>query len=402
VLAFGELTVTGKVVYTTGVPAPNFAVVVAGRGPFVSDGSGEFVVTNVPVPYDAIVFNGPAGRAAVWRGLTRPDPTFTIEGPLPPSVTPSMIDGKVSGGAGLPVPPNHETQLGFGVEDGLAFASATPDPVTGLYAVSSFVWLGPFSTTLHVTALQYAVDLDGLPTTFTGYGTIPAPILVGDTLMNQDIVMGPVATTTLSGTVATAPGITAFVRLVFLDLPGNGFAFLPTDVSPSVNFSLKAPDAPGVGRAVLVEGVDTGGNMVIAIRRNLPAPATGVNLSIPASTGLAFPVDGATGVGYSTAFQVTASPGDRVFAAEFRPNVGSGPQITVYTTSSTFTIPDLSAYGLGLPAGTLYSWSVEALGPASSVDDAAVPQSLIFFLQTLGGDDVFQARTDTWDFTFGS
>ena len=396
--SFGDLTVSGKVVLPTGDPAPNVAVVIAGRGPFVTDSNGEFLVTDAPVPYDAIVFDGAAGSADVWRGLTRPDPLFTLDFPFTDFPHDVAVDGTVTGGVGLPVPMTHETVVGYGIEGGLTFTSDHPDDVTGAYARSELGWAGPFSSDLYITALQYELDVDGLPSSFTGYGTITAPVSSGDTLINQDIVMGPVATTTVSGTLATPAGLTGTVGILFLGLPGDGALGLPTAVLSAPNFALQAPDAPGVTRGLLLFGVDSVSNQIAVTRTNLPAPAAGLDLSLPSVSGLVFPVTGATGVGHATEFRVTPSPGDRVFTFDFRATSGPGPRIRVHTSSSVVRIPDLSAYGMGLPAGTEYDWSVRGVGPASSVDDAAVERTLLVFLPLLGDGNGFTTASATWTF----
>ena len=396
--AFGDLLVTGKVVTATGDPAPNIAVVIAGRGPFVTDGSGMFVVSDAPVPYDAIVFDGAAGTADVWRGLTRADPIFTVDFPFTDFPYTAAVDGAVTGGVGPPVPLTHETKVGYGIDGGFMFTTDEPDPTTGLYATPDLGWGGPVASDLHITALQYQLGPDDAAANFTGYGTITAPVVTGDTLINQDIVLGPVATTTISGTMSLPAGVSGAVGIVLIGLPGDGFLTLPTALSLSPTFSFQAPDAPGLTRGLLLFGVAGTANQVTVSRTDLPAPATNLDLVLPTPTGLVLPVSGATGVDHATQFRVTASPGDRVFRVAFGPTTGPGPKIRVHTTSSTVRIPDLSAWGMGLPAGAEYEWSVRADGPASSLDDAAVELHRLVFTQILNGGNGFSTGSDTWTF----
>jgi hypothetical protein len=104
----GSLEVQGRVVDFAGRGAPNIGVVVDGRGPFLTDENGRFVVKAVRPPYWTVLLIGATGSADVWVGLTRADPQFTIEAFDPGSLSQTSFSGTLSGGAGFPLPANQE------------------------------------------------------------------------------------------------------------------------------------------------------------------------------------------------------------------------------------------------------------------------------------------------------
>ncbi len=101
----------------------------------------------------------------------------------------------------------------------------------------------------------------------------------------------------------------------------------------------------------------TGGTSNILIRLDTPPHLT-------------VPLSGATGVDSATQFQWTAGAG--VYLVSVRPSgSGSPPRFTILTMNTSTYLPNLTAFGLGLPPGTLYHWDVTQFAPVSSVDFAA-------------------------------
>ena len=52
------------------------------------------------------------------------------------------------------------------------------------------------------------------------------------------------------------------------------------------------------------------------------------------------------------------------------------PAISVYTTQTDITLPDLSALGLTYPKNTTYQVRVGGLGPYADTDDALGPEGI--------------------------
>ena len=42
--------------------------------------------------------------------------------------------------------------------------------------------------------------------------------------------------------------------------------------------------------------------------------------------------------------------------------------VTIYTSGTQATLPDLSAFGMDLPANTEFTWQIQGVGPAASLD----------------------------------
>ena len=76
---------------------------------------------------------------------------------------------------------------------------------------------------------------------------------------------------------------------------------------------------------------------------------------------------------------------------------GPGPAIGLTTPDPSATIPDLSAYGLGIPPGATYEWACQTLGSGFTVDDFAAdgPTTLLDL------DEGFLQLSDMWTFTTG-
>jgi hypothetical protein len=274
------------------------------------------------------------------------------------------------------------------------------DPTTGLYDETSLQWVGPSPTDVTVHGLQYEVDADGRPVQFTGHGTLQAVAATGLPYVNQDVVLGAVPTTTVSGEMVLPAGLNLVARYSLLRPNARTLMPLTFDQVQTTTFSLAYPDVAGLERSALfLAGVEFGASVAV-LREQLPAPTANLTVTLSAATQLALPIDGAAGVGYDTDFLVTPSPGDRVFRATWQPSGDAGPTIRLFTTEAVFRIPDLRDYGVALPPGALYEWTVDAFGPATAVDDVAVLVTLGLLYEFYGGDGAFRASGGDWTFFF--
>jgi len=361
----GGITVTGTVLGPNDQPYPDAPVVLAGHPLVVTDAAGVFTVTGVAVPYTASVLNGADNEANTYAGLTRSDPTLRSTREVIPEPM-ALVAGLVSGGAGFPQPANHATKLYVATDHGRG-TILTPNTVTGIYNLSPLPWQGAAQTTARMIAYQYEADAAGLPINFTGLGTLDIVVNHLDALIGQNIVMAPLSDTTLSGTVNVPPGYTVFLAGGFAQHSNGMAAVFPPYTSGTSAFSLVVPNVAGVTRGLIATAVGPAGGGSRLYRKNLPAPAVGLVVNMPEIAEALQPGNGATGVGFGTPFLATSVPGV-VYQIEFRPN-GPGFKLTLHTTSSNFTIPDLSAFGFGLLPSVNYDWSVRALGPYASLDD---------------------------------
>ena len=401
-LPTGSLTVTARVISVAGQPLANVAIWISGHGPFRTDGNGEITVQNMPSPYEAVVVNGTDATADFWPTLTRPDPVFVLD-PDDGVLSGASIDGAVTGGIGWPVPPTHTTRVYITYQDAIGGASATADPATGAYSFNNLTWKGPLAVAATLFGIQFLADVNGDPVSFTGFGFLEIPLLsTNSVLTNQDIVLNPVPTTMITGTMNLPPGMTPVDAVVALRAGGPRFLALPSTPTFLPSFTKFAPVVAGIPRD-LVAAATSPESFVFVVRQDLPDPALNIVVDVPAPTGLVLPIDNFTGVDHDTVFQITPTPGGRVFSVRFGRNSGTGPTIILHTTESSFTIPDLSAFGVTIPQGADYNWSVSANGPLDSLDEAAVAPTSVYFTPVFsnGTGDPFTATTPHRDFTFG-
>ncbi len=126
--------------------------------------------------------------------------------------------------------------------------------------------------------------------------------------------------------------------------------------------------------------------------------ASGVAITLPVGPELSLPIDATTGVTKSSLFSWSPVP-NSVHALVFQPPLGK-PRYIVLTTAAADSIPDLSTAGLGLPAGTNYSWSVFSFGPFASVDAAAGASGfLVGVVGSMPTSDAFTGRSGSRGFT---
>jgi hypothetical protein len=398
----GNLMVTARVVSYAGTPVSGVSVWISGQGPFFTDAAGEVVVQGAPSPYVAVVVDGTSATADYWDGLTRPDPVF-IDTRVPQAPFTADIDGQVTGGLGFPTPPNHETRvMTLFAPDALGGDYVTADPATGAYAFANTGWIGNPTSDYQLVGMQYLADASGAPLTFTGFGATVVSAIWPGASIHQDVPLFPASTDTISGTVNTLPGQVAVGFMMTLET-STGIVLTGPNVTGftstlSINFPVVGNLAPGV--LVFAENFSLT-NFMFAWRRNLPVPPTNVTVDVPAASEELLPVNGSTGVDYHTVFQVTPTPGDRAFIVTFSPD-SSGPTIRLHTTASSFSIPNLSSFGLGIPQGADYHWRAEAQGPVASLDQAAV-QNVIVGIAALASNsttDAFYSANGFRDFQF--
>jgi hypothetical protein len=404
-LPSGTLTIQGLVLSAIGERVHNAAVWISGNGPFITDALGAFTATGMPSPYQAVIVYGAESVADVWPSLTRPDPVFQFPDLVLVDTLSASVSGTVMGGAGYPLPPGHESEVHVALSPATGGGSVTPDPMTGAYDFMTLPWSGPPTTGASLVALQYTLDANGDPLTFTGLGIRQLSALtVGDTLGLQDILLAPVSTGIVSGMMTLPPGhVPFFAALLFRPASGGVFGL---DAGPafSASFFLRTPVTGAIARDLLSFSSDASGtSTTVTYRKDLPDPAMNLSIVVPETTGLVLPIAGITGVDHATLFQVTPNPGDRIFTVTFAPTAGPGPTIHLRTADPEFTIPDLSDLGVAIPPGSEYTWDVDAYGPLATLDELAIAGDLLLFsnFYSNGSADAFLSSGANRTFTFG-
>jgi hypothetical protein len=373
-----ERTIQGTVVDGFGGPVAGQTVIISSTAfsqKTVTNVNGTFTVTDAPSPYDAsLIFTGGGGvTAVVFAGLTRLDPTLVAGGGSQVGRM-ATLSGRLTGGH-FPEASGEVTNLIFGSPQVSPYSLGQDfgDPTSSNYE-STIYWVGPNPLMGTLYALQVQEDaVSGLPVDYPGYGTQGVALEDGATISNQNVVLGPVTTGTLTGTISVPPGYTSWSASVSLAVaPG---VFLPTGVAGLSQdaFSFVTPVIPGTSlvlgaSAQAGDGVNVTGTSSVQLL--LSDGGSSVTLVIPAAPTLLQPVAGATDITLKTVFTWTQVSG-AVYIVDI---VGPFQDFTVYTAATTLTIPDLADAGLSLVPSTSYLWVVSALAPIGSVDDVVAPE----------------------------
>lgn len=348
------------------LPAVGVSVVIEGHPQVVTDGAGVFHVDDVVPPYTVIVLDDGNAGAVVYAGLTRSDPVLL--GPLPTATAlqGAAVEGDVTGGVGWPTPPGTETIVAYGSAGRGSMAVTTADATGGAYDVS-LQWVGASPIEVTGAAIQMETDGDGVPLSYTGFGTSRIDANNGWVHTAVDIALAPVSTGLVSGTVAIPTGYSDGATLLEAKhFRGPSFLFW-MGLYPPGPFSAPVPDpSDTILRLLLSSTAPTGEDVYLS--RVVQPGDSGLAFQIPGVTRQLGPSDGTAGVTHATTFQVNRQSG-RAYNVRYYPVApADGPYVFLTTAASSWTLPDLSAYGVTLPAATTYEWTVEGLGSATVND----------------------------------
>jgi hypothetical protein len=359
------IVVTGAVVDANGQPTPGLTVVIAsssGSQTLVTDANGTFTTTNVLPPYDATVVQ--ATQATVYQGLSRTDPTLTAFF--------SLTNNRSAGISGSLVGGTYPESAGYNTF--LVFASpqtvhSVGTPTTATYS-STLAWPGPSTTTGTLYALQVHSS-GGLPTDYPGYGTLSGVALTDTgSVTGQNVTLGSVTTGTVSGSVTAPTGYSIFYKSVAIQEASNFNLSVLLDENSSSTFSYVTPVIANMTLTVTATAVSAAGEFSAVLKADQSPNATGLTFDIPPAPTLTSPANAATGVTVSTPFNWTDFPSG---VYEFQATSSSGVTFYVLTAATTATIPDLSAFGLPLPASTAFTWFVLGFAPVQTIDLLASP-----------------------------
>lgn len=371
------ILVEGTVFGMDGLPRALVPVAVLGRQAVATGSDGSFHFVGVQPPYDVAVFDPGGPQATVYEGLTRADPKLVLYEPF--HINHSTQSGIVLGGLGFPTPAGVKTVVSVVGRNDLewgVFANA----LDGTWEMSNQIgWTGPIGMVSTLAAFQYSHDANGNPIDYKGWDVLSVPIHNNVNIPGLVLDMTDPGTMSISGTYVPAPGTNFDFARLTVDLdPVTHVPVVTDQTSSSGTFQIRGPLLSGVTYTAEVQTEAVGGVFSIARATNLPAYASGVVLDTMPLYLVTGPPEGATNVSTDTEFTFNPSIlGLHMLAATtgFGNDFGN-PSFYVVTTATTIRIPDLSAYGLGLPSLVGYSWSIHAWGPFDSVDDMAGVGSL--------------------------
>lgn len=373
------VAVAGTVVQADGSSPQSLTVQVrtgAYRATVTPDATGRFQLSGVPVPYDAVVFDGKC-VATVYQGLRRSDPTLTNSALHPGSSRSAVISGRVTG---LPSPtPSHVYDLlwtGFVSTrgtSGVVLIVGLDQPTFQL----TVNWNGPERITgdLHLLA---GVQGAGSQTSFDGYGVLRDLSLTnGGRVTVPDLALEPAPSSTLSGSVTLPSGY--YDGSVFestLARPGAaaGFAFNVADQTAS--FSFPIPMLSGLAIQVqLVAQASNGARGLV--RQEWQPGGQNPRLSLPPPVELLSPAAGASVSPRSALFSWSPMQGAGLYQVAIG-NGGCG-EIEIYTSETSFLLPDFSSVGFSWTPQI--SWNVSTQSSPTTVDALAGAVSPLAVLQ---------------------
>lgn len=348
--SLGAASVAGRVVDLEGVAYAG-ATVVIGAQSTTSAADGTFGFSSVALPYDVTVISEGKTRVDVFREVTKTAPQLEVVRFLPGRS--ATVSGKVTSGGG--------PATGALVFDNALSTSATAD-LNGDYSILS-TWTGD-AAELAYRALLVGYGTHNRPAAYE-LGARAVAVTDGATVTGQDIAVsaigaGHVTGSTLIG--ADQDLMSSLLAMVAHFDDGavctvwdEVFSFsAPEPIGTGGSFDLLVPTLPN-GKVRLSFGAPGAAGGRARASAPVSAGQTGVALELPALPTSLEPPDAAVGVGHGTAFTWTST------------NTGGMEGLYVSCTGGltyvisggprSATIPDLSAYGVTLAAGTSCTWN---------------------------------------------
>ncbi|ATB39529.1 hypothetical protein CYFUS_004973 [Cystobacter fuscus] len=369
------ITVTGKVFGDSLQAVSKASILIPGNGrqPVAVDGSGAFSISGVTPPYDVIVADKERRVATVFMGLTLETLTVPLEldtdAAQPDPEHEATVEGTVTGEQ--PSSAIATTNLLFASTGGDMSGSVEP---SGTYSLN-VDWSGATSATGTIYALQSESSSPGsLPTRYLAFGQRDNVTVSKDaTLPAQDIALSPVTNSRLAGNYIVPEGYALSLSTLSLAFkPGSefslGFAF-----ASSGAFDYAVPQIPQTTFSILAFAIPRdaqGAEGTLLFKRGLTAGTTNVSVEIQASARPAQPADAAKDVTRTTEFSWSPFAGGvHVLTLQEDKSKNQTPYtVTLYTSGTQTTLPDLSAFGMDLPANTEFTWKIQGFGPAASMD----------------------------------
>jgi hypothetical protein len=334
------------------------------------DADGHFRVPNAPDEYQLQVCAPNYKLVDIYDGLRTRTPLVDYNTGLGEPPYAATIRGKVTGGLSTPFTvANDETVFTEVAYSSKAHGYLGPrpriDPPEGFDLNPK--WFDSATDTGEVLALQYVFKSKVGVTQFTGFGRRAMTIADGNIYgsvngsATTDLLFTAPAVSTITGHLGLPSGWTRSSSQVHVG------PFTPDSIFEG-DFSLLVPQLDGVPMWVLIQAKGPEGNAELKLPVATQSPW---NINVPSPPKQLLPVDKANAVTHATTFTWSNLPKGTVASVVWL--IGDWT-IERYTTDASTTIPDLSAFGVTLPAATESGWRVRAVGPAATTDDVLVAQ----------------------------
>lgn len=342
-----NLSVTGRVVSLLEIPIPGVSVR-SQDDSAITGADGSFTLTGLSVPYDLAVWNQADSWVQIYEGLVAADVMVAPLADSMPSATSrsAVVSGSLAGGI-IPVAANQVVMVCAEGTDGIAMGCDTVEPTESAYTIG-IQWFGPATRAVTVHALQVQRDPSGYPTAYPGYATMDLTLTdTVPTVANLDLGDG-VSTVEVDIDIDSPVAIVATLAAV--------------QVGPNLTVPVAQLTSPAITHQIAMPVIDDASyTFVSAADLSLFGWQAGVTTTtatvpVPDLIHLTSPADMATGVTTSTGFSVaTTTSGPKTF---YWSQSSGGVSVGVTTMSTTTTIPDLTPFGLALPANTAFGWQV--------------------------------------------
>jgi hypothetical protein len=345
-------TVSGHVLDTYGNPLSSPATVYIGGQTTTTAGDGSFTINNVTKPYDVYVMSS-TGVFGV-KGLTINNPYL----PGAINVSPTMAISVT-----IPMVPS-------GSKATIMFQDTVTGKISGYGEILAGQTIGSISmggtngqqVAGNVYVLEYILS-GGVVSSYSGYAEQPLTFTFGGAAsVTFNSLLGGLGSLTVSGTVNGSGGANLKAQLYInfgsrnnivhrggliqnIDISGNTGTFnfiVPTLTSPTPLLNVLAV---------------TVGPPIAQRMKTLIAPSSGTVISIDSIPSLITPANNASNVDTTTLFSYTNGGGNGIHFIRLTPT-SSGCLFQIITKGTSFTVPNLSAYGsYTLGSMALYSWA---------------------------------------------
>jgi hypothetical protein len=355
----GPLT-TGRVVDRFLRPLANVPVAIVDHGMTTTDADGRYAFSQVTTPYSLIVVDASASAVApevlIYEGVVRDDAQVVLfpAGESQPDLWFS-----------------HSSVLDLDVGDGLTAAvaalpnmSASGAPITvQTLRFEPLRWIGGDTTPVVVHGLTWEEDPSTqLPTTMLAAGDLTTTVHDQMAASAGPISLAPCKDGTFSFSLGLPPVPPLFPTPVWqVSWQYEDGSAIELGTATGLSAALAVPDI--AGRVALQGDASSEHDGSLFFFDASPASADVRIVVLPAIPALAVPGDGAD----VAPAQIYSWDGpSSTYTLRFQRLDAPGPTISLATRATSAELPDLSALGLGWPAGATYAWSVSV--------DTAVPE----------------------------
>lgn len=349
--------------------------IVIGDKTATTDANGTYKIDGVTFPYTLNVIVPteltPAKRApnvSIFPGLSTPNPVVEVS--VRVTHAEANYKGRIEGGVATATADSRfrVDVFGAGTESGSGQYAFGKTGDTGRNFEATMRWpLAQSTQSGHIVALVYTFapgrddfNNPGIPLSYEYASSTDVFGERGKSYTNPFFPpFTKPATTIVNGIILAPSGYT--VKRHYLKLGNsadsvNGFQF--NEATSSTAFTYQVPKV-AILNAITITATGTdpnGGSSTASIV--VPPGASGVDLRLTNTPEIIGPADNAAGIKTGDVVSWKPAGDDCLYKASFGSSTDGAPSFYFTTTETQVALPDLGAFGAGLPVSTKYSWSV--------------------------------------------